>query len=333
MPKLLNINTYLYDGLLQRFKELSAEAGVTTNNISIVDTAEEPRRPTSPKLFVNLGIGIILGLLTAAAIVLLREMFDDRVRLPEDVPEKLGLPLMGSIPQLGPNIVVREALEAPKSELAEAFQALRATLELSTSNGVPQSLLVTSSRPSEGKSTTSYAVARTFARQGRRVILIDADLRRPSLHKVLETDNKGGMSNLLAGQMTVAEVIRPTEAPNLSFISSGPIPPDPAQLLETQTVRLVLDQLRAECDLVVVDGPPVLGLADALELASAAEGVLFVVESGSMHFGGVRASLKRLRDVHAPLLGVVLNKFNAQQAGYGTNYAYAYTYRYGATES
>lgn len=329
----VDTNRELYDGLLQRFKELSAEAGVTSNNISIVDKAQEPRRPTSPKLFLNLAIGIVLGLLTAAAIVLMREMFDDRVRMPEDVPAKLGLPLMGSIPALGSNVVPREALEAPKSELAEAFQALRATLELSTSHGVPKTLLVTSSRPSEGKSTTSYAVARTFARQGRRVVLIDADLRRPSLHKVMGTDNKGGVSNLLAGQKTVAEVLRTTDAPNLSFISSGPIPPDPAQLLETQTIRSVLEALQAECDIVVVDGPPVLGLVDALELATAAEGVLFVVEAGSMHFGGVRASLKRLRDVHARLLGVVLNKFDAQAVGYSTNYAYAYTYRYGSAET
>lgn len=329
----VDTNRELYDGLLQRVKELSAESGVTTNNISVIDRAEIPRRPTSPKLFLNLAIGLVLGLMSAAAIVLMREMFDDRVRLPEDVPAKLGLPLMGSIPALGPNIVPREALEAPKSELAEAFQALRATLELSTSHGVPGSLLVTSSRPSEGKSTTSYAVARTFARQGRRVVLVDADLRRPSLHKVMGTDNQGGISNLLAGQMTVAEVIRTTEVPNLAFISSGPIPPDPAQLLETEAVRSMLRTLQAECDIVVVDGPPVLGLADAIELASAAEGVLFVVESGSMHFGGVRASLKRLRDVHARLLGVVLNKFNAQAVGYSTNYAYAYTYRYGSAES
>lgn len=328
----VDTNRELYDGLLQRFKELSAEAGVTTNNISVVDQAEEPRRPTSPKLLVNLAIGIVLGLLTAAAIVLLREMFDDRVRLPEDVPAKLGLPLMGSIPALAPGLVPKEELDAPKSELTEAYQALRATLELSTSRGAPASLLVTSSRPSEGKSTTSYAVARSFARQGRRVVLIDADLRGPSLHKVLGTDNHGGVSNLLAGQKAIAEVLRKTDAPNLSFISSGPIPPDPAQLLETASIRSVLDALESECDIVVIDGPPVLGLADALELAAAAEGVLFVVESGSMHFGGVRASIKRLRDVHARLLGVVLNKFDAQAIGYGTNYAYSYTYRYGAQD-
>jgi succinoglycan biosynthesis transport protein ExoP len=324
----VDTNRELYDGLLQRFKELSAEAGVTTNNISIVDHAEVPRIPTSPRLTLNLALGLLFGLVAAAAIVIARETFDDRVRLPEDVPVKLGLPLLASVPAATAASPVAD-LEAPKSDFSEAFQALRATLELSTSRGMPATLLLTSTRPSEGKSTSAYAIARTFSRQGRRTVLVDGDLRRPSLHKVLGLDNAVGLSNLLTGREVEGAVRALDSAPGLSVVTSGPIPPDPAQLLQADAVRSVLADLHRDFDLVVVDAPPVLGLADTLEWAAAVEGVLFVVEAGSMHFGGVRASIKRLRDVRATMLGVILNKFDAKAVGYGTNYSYAYTYRYG----
>lgn len=327
----VDTNRELYNGLLQRFKELSAQAGVTTNNISIVDRALAPVFPTSPKLWLNVAAGVLLGLLTATALVALREIFDDRVRLPEDVPAKLQLPLMGSIPRVGSEVSMVEELESPKSEIAEAYQALRATLELSSSRGVPRSLLMTSSRPSEGKSTSAYAVARAFARQGRKVVLVDGDLRRPSAHRLLGLDNQLGLSNVLSGQQPIKAVVKSANVPGLSVITSGPIPPDPTHLLDATTVRATLDALSAEWDLIVLDAPPVLGLADTLELAAAVEAVLFVVEASSMHFGGVRSSLKRLRDVRANLLGVVLNKFDAKAAGYSTDYSYSYTYRYGST--
>lgn len=272
---------------------------------------------------------MLLGLVSAAAIVVLRELFDDRVRLPEDVPVKLGLPLLGSIPRSTSDAPPVEALETPRSEFAEAYQALRATLELSTARGLPRSLLVTSSRPSEGKSTSAYAIARTFARQGRTVLLVDGDLRRPSVHKLLALENKVGLSNLLAGQHSVDSVLTPVDIPNLSVITSGPIPPNPAQLLQADTLHAMIEALSERWDLLVIDAPPVLGLADTIELAAAVEGVLFVVESGTMHFGGVRQSIKRLGDVHANLLGVVLNKFDAKAIGYGQNYSYNYTYKYG----
>lgn len=324
----VDTNRELYDGLLQRFKELSAEAGVTTNNISIVDHAEVPRIPTSPRLTLNLALGLLFGLVSAAAIVIARETFDDRVRLPEDVPVKLGLPLLASVPAATAGSPIAD-LEAPKSAFSEAFQALRATLELSTSRGMPATLLLTSTRPSEGKSTSAYAIARTFSRQGRRTVLVDGDLRRPSLHKVLGLGNAVGLSNLLTGREVEGAVRALDAAPGLSVVTSGPIPPDPAQLLQADAVRAVLADLQGQFDLVIVDAPPVLGLADTLEWAAAVEGVLFVVEAGSMHFGGVRASIKRLRDVRATMLGVILNKFDAKAVGYGTNYSYAYTYRYG----
>lgn len=323
-------NRTMYDGLLQRYKEISAQARSSSNNVAIVDAAALPDRPFSPRATLNLLLAMLLGLALAAAAVALREKFDDAVRSPDDVPHKLGLPLLSTIPLLRAADAPRDALDDPRSPLSESYAALRTTLELAHAGGLPASLLFTSSRAGEGKSTSAYAVARDFARIGRRTLLIDGDLRRPSLHRTLGLDNARGFSSLLARQHGLTDLVQPTGQANLAFLAAGPIPPNPPELLSGDTLARHLAELRRGFDLIIIDGPPVLGLADALILAARTAATVFVVEANGAHHGAAKAAVRRLASAQAPILGAILTKFDARKSGYAYDYE-AYSYQYAQT--
>lgn len=324
----VDTNRQLYESLLQRFKELSAEAGVTNNNITIVDVAEVPRRPASPRPLLNMALAVAAGFIMALLYAYGREKLDDAIRDPRDVESKLRLPLLGVIPEFsGTNL--QEALDAPYSDVAEAYYAVRSSVELSSNKGLPPSLMVTSSNKGEGKSTTSYVLARDLARLGRRVLLIDADLRRPSLHRYFELPmGSPGLSSVLAKMVPVDEAIRPALEGQPAFMPSGPLPPDPANLFAGTAVDDLLTELSSRFDVVVVDAPPVMALADAVELASAADATIFVVEAGTAHFGQARTAVSRLLRGRSNVIGCVVTKYNARKVGYTTDtdyYNYTYT--------
>ncbi len=324
----VDTNRQMYESLLQRFKELSAEAGVTNNNITVVDNADVPRRPASPRPLVNMAMALIVGLGLALLYAYGREKLDDAIRDPRDVEAKLHLPLLGVIPEFsGTNLY--EALDAPYSDVAEAYYAVRSSVELSSNQGLPPSLLVTSSNKGEGKSTTSYVLARDMARLGRKVLLIDADLRRPSLHRYFDMSvGSPGLSSVLARLIPASEAIRPAVDGSPAFLSSGPLPPDPANLFAGTAVKDLLAELSGEYDIVVVDAPPVMALADAVELSSAAAASIFVVEAGTAHFGQARTAVSRLLRGRGNLIGCVVTKYNARKVGYTEDsdyYNYSYT--------
>lgn len=323
----VDTNRSLYDGLLQRFKELSAAAGIASNNISVVDAAEPPLAPASPSLPFNLAVSLLLGTVLAGVLVLAREQIDDAVRSPADLERKLHLASMGVVPMLPAGADVKTELHAPKSPIAEAYNALRSALLYSTPQGLPRSILVTSTQAGEGKSTTSVAVATGFAKLGRRVVLVDADLRRPSLHKLLDGKPERGLSDLLIGQASAAEVAMPVGGDGFSLITAGPLPPNPTDLLSGGRLPEVLRGLEDGFDLVVIDGPPVLGLADAPMLAANTRAVLFVIEANRGVRGRTKAALRRLRLNHANILGALLTKFEARKAGLDQYYGYDY-YQY-----
>jgi succinoglycan biosynthesis transport protein ExoP len=329
-------NKSQYEDLLERSKAVSVAGSIDANNISLVDRALVPGAPYKPRpltnLLISLGIGLLIGVLLAFGL----EQLDDSIKTPEDVDSKLGVPLLGAIPVLSKGMSPAEALADPRSAVSEAYYSVRTALQFSTSEGVPPNLLVTSARPSEGKSTTAMALAQNFARLGLRTLLIDSDLRNPSLHKVLGRHNSSGLSNLLTGSANLSELMQATDDGNLFFLACGPLPPNPAELLAGARVRQVLQEVAAEFDQVIIDGPPVMGLADAPLLASVASGTILVIAAGSTRRGLARAALKRLHLSHAKLLGAVLTKFNARKASYGYGYgygygaSYAYAYDYGA---
>jgi capsular exopolysaccharide synthesis family protein len=319
-------NRTMYDGLLQRFKEVSAEAGITTNNVSIVDHAEAPGSPSSPKMLLNLALALMAGCVLAAGAVLVREQMDDAVRSPEDVERKLGWTPLGVIPTVPEGQRALDLLESPRSQISEAYHSLRTSLLYATVNGAPKTLLITSSQASEGKSTTSFAVAMDLAKVGKRVLLVDIDLRRPSLHGVMGMSNETGLSSVLTHQERIEAVIQRSTVDGLSFVPSGPIPVNPTELLASPLMREIIHRLSEKVDIVVFDGPPVLGLADAPLLSSMMEGTLFVVESNRGHRGATKGALKRLQAAKANILGIVLTKFDAKKSGVSNYYGYDYYY-------
>ncbi|MFN3930127.1 MAG: GumC family protein [Brevundimonas sp.] len=327
----LDTSRTLYDGLLQRYKEVGVAGNLASNNISIVDRAQAPQRPSAPRLAVNLLLSLLFGIGLGVVIAFLLEALDETVASPEDVESKVGLSVLGVIPLLDKGVTPASALADVRSNFSEAYYSLRTGLQFSTPNGAPSSLLVTSSRPAEGKSTTAYATAVNLARLGRRVLLADGDLRNPSMHRVLGSENDAGMSNLLSGGADLRTLAKPTAHEGLDFIPCGPLPPNPAELWGGDRLRRVLEEAAAIYDHVVIDGPPVLGFADAPLLAAAVDGTIFVLESKGTRRAQARGALKRLMVGNGRILGAVLTKFNTKTTQYG-GYDYAYDYNYGSRD-
>jgi capsular exopolysaccharide synthesis family protein len=323
-------NRVLYDALLQRYKEVSLAGGLAVSNVTVIDQARSARKPVQPRPLLNMAAGGLLGLILALALVVARSRFDDTVRSPADLEGKLGLPLLGITPAMTKGREPLEVLAEARSDLSEAFASVRAALDLASARGAPKPLLVTSTRESEGKSTSAAALAVSFARIGRDVLLIDADLRRPSLHTMFGLPRTKGLSTLLASHDGLADAVQPTTWPNLSVVAAGPPPPSPSGLLAEPRLRGILQEAAAKYDVVIVDAPPVMGLADVPLLAAAAAGVVYVVEAARTHRGQLRVALARIRAVDGTVVGALLTKFDPKEAAvYGGDYASAYRYGYG----
>ncbi len=322
----VDTNRELYNALLQRYKEVSAEAGVTSNNISVIDRADPPLLPVSPNPKINIALSLLAGLVLAMAAVAALETFHDGVRAPDEVEQRFGVALLGVIPRLkGP---AAAQLVDRSSEISEAYQTVRASVELSSDKGAPRTLVVTSSREGEGKSTTALAMARDAAMSGRKVLLIDADMRRPSVHRLLGIQKIPGLSNMLTQQLPASAVIHKTDTDGLFVMPAGPKPPSPAELLGGAGFRALLTYLKDEYDQIIIDSPPVLGLADAPRLASIVDGTLMVMEANRSHRGAITASMRRLAAARANIIGAVLVKFDPKKADPTASYMLNY-YSYG----
>lgn len=298
----------MYDALLQRYKEISAAAGIVNNNVSLVDEAEPPVRPVSPIAWLNMLVALFAGLSIALIGIFARERFVDSIRDGDDMQRKLGLPVLGIVPKLGPQSDPRDALANPRSNFSEAHYSICTALEFSSNAGLPKSIMLTSSQPGEGKSTAALAFASSLAELGKRVVLVDADMRRPSLHKLLNIRPDLGLVHLLTRKATIAQVIYPTRLPGVHFIASGPLPPSPATLIAGPAMRPVLDELASKFDVVIIDAPPVMGLADAPRLSSIVEATVFLIQANGAPASVVKQALQRLDDSRARIVGLVLTK-------------------------
>lgn len=316
----VDTNRSLYDGLLQRYKEIGVAGGVGTNNVSIVDRAEVPTAPSSPRLLLNVMTSLLAGMILGIASAFGLEYMDDTFKSPEDVESGLAMPVIGIIPRPDQGLPLAEALVDAHSPISEAYRSLRTALQFSTAEGVPKTLLITSSRPSEGKTTTCASLARAFTQIGMKVLVIDADLRNPSLHRELQCPNEVGLSNYLAGAKLPQDVAQETTVKDLTFISSGPLPPNPAELLAGARLVSLLSLAAETFDLVLVDGPPIMGLADAPLLASNASGTLLVVAANETRREAAKLAVRRLHFARAPIVGALLSKFDTRQVGYGYSY-------------
>lgn len=321
----VDTNRALYDGVLQRFREIGVAGGVGVNNIAVVDPADVPQRASSPRLLVNLVVAMLAGLMVGAGLAFALEQIDEAIADPSEIERRLGLPLLGSVPKVDGR-TPREALLDRKSEMVDAYLAVQTNLAFSTEHGVPRSVAVTSTRPAEGKSTTALALATTLARAHRKVILVDGDMRSPSVHHLGGVGHDRGLSNFLAGQDDIPPLTFQMEDLGFTAMSAGPIPPNAAELLTGSRLSLLIERLLESYDHVVIDSPPVMGLADAPLIASHVEGVIYAVESHGIRSSMVKTALSRLAAANAHVIGGVLTKFEARKANYGYGYEYGYGY-------
>lgn len=297
------------------------------NTISLLEPAEAPSSPFSPNVGLNVGLAVAIGILLAAAVGFLTEYFDDTLKNTEDVVRDLGISTLGEIGTVraikGDKLV---AANEPRSASAEAYRVLRTNISFSSVDRPIRTILITSPSPSEGKSITAANLAAVMAQAGYNTILLDCDLRKPSQHKVFNTTNEVGLTNGLLSPANTHNFIRTTRVENLRIMTSGPLPPNPAELLGSKSMAHLLELLGNESDVIVIDSPPVLAVADAAILSRVSDGALLVVDSGHTRRDAARRAKEAMENAGAHLLGVVLNRI-------GGGSGYAYNYKYAMPES
>lgn len=317
----VDTNRQLYDALLQRYKEIGV-AGVGASNVVVVDPAEVPSAPSSPNLALNLLVAALLGGIVAGATTLALEHIDERISDPTDVSRTLRLPLLGVVPMTR-EIDPFEDLDDQKSSTSEAYFSVLTSLGFSTDHGVPRSLIVTSTQPGEGKSITAAALARILARVGKTVVLIDADMRSPSVNEYFGTKNDEGLSNYLAGADDWRALVKDSGHGALKLLTTGPQPPNAAELLSSERMASLIRTLTENFNHVIVDMPPVLGLADTPLVSSQVEGVVYVIAANMTRGRLASAALERLTNARGRLLGAIFTKFSASShLSYGFDYGY-----------
>lgn len=321
-----NTNRQQYEALLQRYNQLNAEAGVQSNNVSVVDKASTPPDPTWPKLPLNLALALFFGATLSGATILAREQLFAKVISPEDVKERLGLPLLGTIPFWNGEQNLLQLLSDPKSIVSEAYNSVRSALSLSSGKGLPKSIAFVSTQASEGKSSACLATALSVSKLKKNCVMVDLDLRRPNLHRLMSMPNNVGASSVFAGEADLASAIQPTKFPGLSIMTGGPVPPNPAELLTDEGISSLLAELGKSYDVIFVDSAPILALADALVVSNNCEATIYVIEAGRNSPNAVLRAIGRLQENSAKIVGAILSRFDAGRMGYGYDYAYGYAY-------
>jgi polysaccharide biosynthesis transport protein len=326
-------NRSLYDGLQQRLQEAGIIAGLHSTNIRKIDPADAADFPSSPRKSVNLTLGLLCGLGIGLLLSFMAEALDTNIKTIYDIEERLGLPMLGVVPQvdsklLSPETFVRDAtspLPGAWSRLAEAYRSLRTTILLSRAGTPPQVILISSAKPSEGKTSITTLESIVFALNGARVLLIDSDLRRPSVHLRFRIANKVGLTSVLTGKAGLEEAIVPVTAlPSLHILPAGPIAPMPAELLGSLQMQRLVEGLRSNYDFILIDTPPVLTVTDAAVLVSVSDGVVLVLRYGQATRNVVARASEILLRSGAHLLGVVLNAVDLQSSDYAEYYGRAY---------
>lgn len=349
-------NKALYDGLLTKLKEAGISAGLKSSNIRVVDPAMVPSTPARPAKTRNIALAFLVGLVGGVGLALLREYLDNTVKTPDDIETLARLPSLAVVPAFGEGAVGGRkagilkgssnghekkielvAQHLPKSQMSEAFRALRTALLLSQPDHPPQVILVTSALPREGKTTAAANLAVTLAQLGDKTVLVDADLRKPGVGRLLSlgTGKYAGLSSYLAGASTLDLVTVPHPAiPNLAAIPTGPLPPNPADLLSSHRLAEAVAELRTKYKFIVIDSPPIMAATDAVILSVQVDGVLLVVRSGETPKEAFTRSRDLLISVKSRLLGVVLNAVDANAPDYYYSYRYyPYSYGYGPQEA
>lgn len=317
----MQTNEQLYQGLLARMKEASVASTMVASNVSVIAPAGVPVKPDSPRPLLYMSLAVLLGLVGGIGTALVIDYFDDSIKTSMEMERVCQVPLLGMVPHLSLDILDSKdkrnsedqrdsdlvMLSSPKSHVAESIYHLRSAIMLSSAGGPPPTIMVTSPNPAEGKSMISSNLAASLAFKGQNVVVIDADLRKPSIHKIFGQPNTMGLSNLITGNATLEEIIRPTAVSNLFFISGGSIPPNPVEILSSQAFSDLINRLRAEFAFVVIDTPPVIGFADARIISSLVNAVILVINHNTTSRKSGYLATQLLFSVNAKVMGAVLN--------------------------
>ncbi len=323
-------NQRLYETLLKRLKDTGVTGMLQVSNVRILDRARPGSKPIRPNVGQALLVAIVIGLLGGIAIAFGAEYVDTSITTQEQIEEKLGVTFLGIIPSIARNpdgtaqdLVVHMD---PKSPAAECLRALRTNLLFMSPDKPLRTILVTSSSPQEGKTTTAAALAEVMADSGNRVLIVDADMRRPRMHRIFNVPNGAGLSSLILGQGTLDDVVKSTMVAGLSVLPCGPVPPNPAELLHTVAFAGLLEQLENRFDRIIIDSPPVAVVADAVVISTRVAGTLMILKAGVTSRDVAKRAVRALTDVNARILGAVLNDLDLSNQKYGQYYYY---YRYG----
>ncbi|MDX9787063.1 MAG: polysaccharide biosynthesis tyrosine autokinase [Desulfobacterales bacterium] len=320
-------NRNLYNALMAKIKEQSVTEQIQTVNVWVVEEAKTPEFPSSPNIKRNLLLGIFLGLIGGVGLALFLEYLDNTIKLPEDVQDVFGVPALGLVSLLKEKEKIPEKMMITDSAsaFAEAFKSIRTAVQLSSHDAMPKQILITSTAPQDGKTTIAVNLSVAMSQMEKRVLLIDADLRRPSIHKIFELENTKGLSTFLTG-VSDKDIIQKGPADNFFVIPSGPIPPNPSELLGSERFKVLLAYLSEKFDLIIIDSPPLLSVADGLVISKLAAGTILVMRSGKTTYESAYKVLKSMEEIETKVLGVVINAADLKKSGYYYYNDYSYHY-------
>lgn len=339
-------NTYML--MTQKLEETRISEAGQRENVSILDYAIMPLYPIKPKKKLNLMLGALIGLGLGIGLTFMLEYLDNSIKNPEEL-ERMGFPILATIPEISSDEVAKKAqssngdgehfLEAaqiatrlvthfdPKSPVSEAYRTLRTNIQFKNKNSRKIVAMVTSSAPKEGKSTTVANLAITMAQMGSKTVLVDTDLRRPVIHSIFNMKKEMGVTNYLMGKAGVEDIVKPTFIDNLFVITSGPLPPNPSELLASDELGQLIEDLRERYDVILFDSPPVIAVTDAAVLSPRVDGMILVIKAHQTHRDAVKRAKTLLDNANAHIFGCLLNSVKIERT-YGTYYYYYYYHYY-----